>query len=652
MDKIKQLLICLLFVSGTAHCLAQTTIPGGIVSGNWPLSGSPYKIMGAIQIPNDSTLTIQPGVTVIFQGNYKLYVLGRILAIGTATDTITFTAANTTTGWRSIRFISPSGNNDTSRITYCKLQYGNASGPSPDDQGGALYFTNFSKAVISHNSILNCKANLSGGAIYCESSSNPVIINNTISNNKSGVNTGGSLADGGGIYCTNSSPVIGNNLISYNIAGGNSGNGGGISCESNSSPVITYNTISNNSSNNGGGINSSASSPTISNNVISGNMSPGGWGGGISCYDGTYLILNNVISNNTTSDGGGICGDNGTYTITGNDISNNTVVNDGGGICCYGGSYAIAGNNISNNSANAGGGLHDPNGSVLHNTICNNTASGNGGGISVGSGTFSNNVISNNTAVSGGGIYCLGNGPDVLNCTISNNSSANGGALFCEISSNPTLRNCILWGNTARIAGPAVYLKDQPSCDATNFYFCDVLGGTSAFGLNGNFFTGKDSAGITSDPLFVSPSAGSGTGFNGLSANWSLQAASPCINMGDPATNAPATDIAGNTRVSGGRVDMGAYEYIGPWGISSLTANCFQLNLFPQPAVNDVWLDVGSYQNEIGIELINAVGESVMVDTYRNAEFAFLNLQNLPSGVYFILVHTEKGRATKKLIKL
>ena len=40
---------------------AQTTIPGGYVSGTWKASSSPYLIQGNITIHADSVLAIEPG---------------------------------------------------------------------------------------------------------------------------------------------------------------------------------------------------------------------------------------------------------------------------------------------------------------------------------------------------------------------------------------------------------------------------------------------------------------------------------------------------------------------------------------------------------------------------------------------------------------
>ncbi|MDO9186006.1 MAG: T9SS type A sorting domain-containing protein [Bacteroidia bacterium] len=251
---------------GTLNCKAQTSIPAGNVSGTWTLAGSPYNVLGNISIPNGTTLTIQPGVTINFQGTYKFNIQGRLLAIGTVTDTITFTAANITNGWLGIRFNNTPTTNDSSKIIYCKLQYGKALSSFPDDRGGAFYFDTFSKTVISNCRISNCTAAYNGGGICCYYCS-PKIVYNTISDNTASIN-------GGGIYCNSYSPNISNNTISNNTAS----NGGGIYCHAGA--ILSNNIISNNTASNyGGGIYFSNVSPVITNNTISNNNAI--YGGGI-----------------------------------------------------------------------------------------------------------------------------------------------------------------------------------------------------------------------------------------------------------------------------------------------------------------------------------------------------------------------------------
>ena len=68
MKKITLLLTGLILTTGL---FAQTPVPAGDVSGTWSTTGSPYLIQGDIQIQQGATLTIEPGVSVEYQGNYR-----------------------------------------------------------------------------------------------------------------------------------------------------------------------------------------------------------------------------------------------------------------------------------------------------------------------------------------------------------------------------------------------------------------------------------------------------------------------------------------------------------------------------------------------------------------------------------------------------
>lgn len=537
MKKLTILLTLFIFHFSFFILNAQTIITGPTASGHWTLAGSPYNIQNSIYIPNDSTLTIDPGVTVNFQTSFTpyLHVLGRLIAIGTQVDSIFFTATDTTDGSHGIRFYGILSSNDTSKIEYCKIQYGKANGTNYYVQnGGALLFDKWSKAIVSHCYISNCQAEASysfGAAICCDSGSSPIITYNTITKCISSFY-------GGGIYAGNNSTP----LIAYNtIVGNSAGSGGAIVMEYVKNYNINNNTIEYNSGfNGGGGIFMSSSKGTISYNNISYNYVGYGPGGGIYDANGdTVSILNNTISYNginyPTEGGGGIvCQSTDFVTIDDNIISNN-----------YSGSTNVSGNG------------------------------GNGGGISLVQAlavTISNNSIINNEAVytasygNGGAIYCNNTSPLIINTTIANNWAYEGGGLFCDLSSNPVSRNCIYWGDTATFSGNELFQNDQPS--TPNYYYCDLQGAQGAFGLNGNFYFGTYSNNINANPNFVSPSAGKGTGYDGVSANWGLQLGSPCIDSGDPLYSPyPSTDLAGNPRIVICRIDMGAYE--NQYGVSS-----------------------------------------------------------------------------------
>lgn len=72
-------------------------------------------------------------------------------------------------------------------------------------------------------------------------------------------------------------------------------------------------------------------------------------------------------------------------------------------------------------------------------------------------------------------------------------------------------------------------------------------------------FTSDAHGNIGANPLFVDPEHG----------DYRLQAASPCVDAGDAGLALPGeVDLAGNPRVQGSGVDMGAYEFASPPGLA------------------------------------------------------------------------------------
>lgn len=200
-----------------------TRIAAGDVSGTWTQANSPYFVSGAIQVPENGELAIEPGVKVFFTGPYGLTVgkNARLTAQGTATDPIEFTAWNRDIGWGGLRFLS-SGNDDVLR--YCWLTWAKKHGGFIPTQGSGA------KAVA--------KADSHGGAIYC-ATSDPTIENCRLLNN---------LGDGGGaIFCGGSSPVISNTLIANNMSLGGTPRCGGIGSDGYGVVKLRNCTIVNNS---------------------------------------------------------------------------------------------------------------------------------------------------------------------------------------------------------------------------------------------------------------------------------------------------------------------------------------------------------------------------------------------------------------------
>ena len=134
------------------------------------------------------------------------------------------------------------------------------------------------------------------------------------------------------------------------------------------------------------------------------------------------------------------------------------------------------------------------------------------------SSSFRNCLVMANEAT---GAASLFDGCIFDHCTVVGNRSASNSAV------NSVARNSIFWGNAG---------TDLFGLNATN---CCVQGGTWAGESN-----------IAEDPLFVNAEAG----------DYRLSAGSPCIDVGNTAAAVGDRDLAGNARVLGEYVDIGAYE--------------------------------------------------------------------------------------------
>ena len=334
-------LVCLITTSGYA-----TDIPPGPVSGDWHATGNPYNINGEIYVHEDSTLNIHEGVDVIFQGHHKFIINGFLEAIGTETDSILFTAADTAEGWHSLRFIDAP---DSCHLSYCIIQYGRATGSTYEDSlGGGIYCDN-SSPVIGNSSIRWNSADDDCGGIGFINNSNPTISYCTVSQN---------LAEnGGGIgFDTNSNPVISNCIINNNSSDGHGAGGIGFNAYDGYCNVIIENCIITGNSGSGIGFVYNCN-VTIRNCTISDNANED-WGGGISFgFDCEVSIDHCIINGNSSVMGiGGISiGMYSPTTITNCTVSNNHAPASGGGIGCMIGVSVEIRNTIVEGNTGSGG---------------------------------------------------------------------------------------------------------------------------------------------------------------------------------------------------------------------------------------------------------------------------------------------------------
>jgi hypothetical protein len=142
---------------------------------------------------------------------------------------------------------------------------------------------------------------------------------------------------------------------------------------------------------------------------------------------------------------------------------------------------------------------------------------------------FRNCIFQSNYATNaGGGLAIYGASGNITNCTISDNEAGTvgGGAWIFYLSG--VIADCIFWDNTAPTDA------EISRIGYSEVMYCDVEG-TSVYPGTGN---------INADPLF--------------NTDLSLQAGSPCINVG---LGVNSYDIRDAPRPYGGGYEMGAYEY-------------------------------------------------------------------------------------------
>ncbi len=341
-----------------------------------------------------------------------------------------------------------------------------------------------------------------------------------------------------------------------------------------------------NENDNGGGLHcSNGATLTISNCLFRGNFAFRS-GGAAYLIEASPVLTDNVFQSNAAGFGGALSAFNSEAVISGCSFSDNATVS--GDFNASGGAVTVAssdpgltgpafiGCSFRSNTATgsgSGGAVFNGNSASTSFMSCRfegNTAAG-GGGVdnqNIAVVTFTNCVFLGNSSSSKGGAVrnLFFASPLITNCSFQGNSSSGGGgAISSEAVSMPTLANCIIWNNANNgdTQSPDASVVPTDPGTGTTFIHCLVQHGTAAAldasgnGSNGNL-NGTTAA---DDPLFTSPS----DPLNAPSTVGDLRllSGSPAIDAGDNAANSTTTDLGGSARISGGVIDLGAFEFSG-----------------------------------------------------------------------------------------
>jgi len=369
----------------------------------------------------------------------------------------------------------------------------------------------------------------------------------------------------------------------------------------------------------------------------------GGDGGGAWCSSRKAIIRDCALVNNYAVNwGGGVSGGclsncivTGNYAYNGVGAESSTLIscavtgNNSSLYKIYFGWYVVfaSGGGVDNcvatdcaiNNNRSWYGCGASSSTLYHCTLNGNYSSGSSSSGGAYGCTLNRCTLSGNSAANGGGV----SQSTVNNCIIAGNAANGGGG---GISS--TLNNCTLIGNYNYFGGPAVNACVMNNCIS---YYNGNGDYDSACTLT-NCCVEADPGGvgnITNAPLFV----------NQNTSDYHLQTNSPCINSGNNAYTVGTNDLDGLARVTGGTVDIGAYEFQTPSSILSY-AWAQQFGLPTDGSADKADADGDGLSNwqewRAGTDPTNAASLLRMLSTTNDPSGTVVTWQSVSGVNYFI----------------
>jgi len=486
---------------------------------------APFVSASTINVPADYP-TIQAAINAAVNGdtvkvaagtyNEHINLLGKVITVKGASPFTTILDGNGTGG---SMVTMNSGETAATLLTGFLIREGNGRLIGTKRYGGGVYV-----AGGSDPTIIDCRIGFNtadiGAGLFVDVGSDLLVQDCLLANN---VTTSGGL--GGGAYIAGT-VTFDANRVAENTA--TVGFGGGVYVI-NSKTTFTNNEFDTNIAWYGGGLHVQGGSPSITDNLFETNsvvVNPtNGEGAGLSIVAGaTPWVYNNEIRLNIAHSGAGIYTYDASPSIVSNLIHSNTAATNKSGGFGYGGGMSLG----------------KTKGSVELNEVFYNEGA-MGGGVATRSGTstllLGNLIDTNDTGVSGigGGVYSKDSNPSFVANTIAANNAMKGGGVYAIGTKSPAFDTSIIYFNTA----PTNKSFFDGSTPGVTWGFSDVeavaLGGSS----------------LSIDPQFS----------NLAGRNFGLLSTSPVIDAGNFAFGGGPLDVYGNTRILGGRVDMGAVEF-------------------------------------------------------------------------------------------
>lgn len=270
---------------------------------------------------------------------------------------------------------------------------------------------------------------------------------------------------------------------------------------------------------------------------------------------------------------------------------------------------------------------------------------------------FESTTFSNNSSVDGAGaIQLLSNDEDVIslnNCLLVDNSGGDyGGGIGMVAVSNLSILNTTIANNNSGITNANGKLELQNTLlynpESTDYM---ETGSSTATSLGGNLIGDESLSSIllstdqsNVDPLF----AGNG--------DYQLQESSPAVDAGLGAGVTAAFDLAGNDRVQGNQVDVGAYE--SPFTVSTkeVIVSNQDLSFYPNPATDflNILLE-NNWTGDVQVDIVNILGQKVYTTQVTKSSDEYVDqimISQLKNGTYQLILSNGEEMIVKTFTKV